>query len=159
MVITLVTTLGCIAGVAVAVRNGCPMLVRAALVLALNLVACKVAVIATGTSAPTVWLLAIDIVSAFAMLWPPASRTQAILGIIYVFQIAIHCWHAAWGMVDYGIIYIAMLNVGGGLQIAFLLMGAANGDGRKVGGRRHYRGDGGRLAGHGAARVAERSGQ
>ncbi len=134
MLITLLTTLGLLVGVASAYQRRCPLLVRAAVVLAANFIACKLAVIATGSYAPLPWLLLIDVFSAFAMLWHPAARTQAILGIIYIFQIAFHAVHWGAGLGEHVIIYLAMLNVGAGLQIAFLVLGAINGDGRKVGG-------------------------
>jgi hypothetical protein len=154
MVITLLTTLGLLVGVAASYERRCPLLVRAAVVLAMNFIAGKLAVIVTSDYAPIPWLLFIDTASAFAMLWQPASRTKTILGIIYIFQIVFHAlfWGAA--LHDTAIIYLSMLNVGGGLQIAFLIMGAVNGDGRKAGGPRNHRGRLGRAVPHGVAGVA-----
>jgi hypothetical protein len=152
--ITLLTTLGLLVGVAASYQRRCPLLTRAACVLAANFIACKMAVIATGDYAPIPWLLFIDVASAFAMLWHPAARTQAILGIVYIFQIALHTVHWGAGLQEHVIIYLSMLNVGGGLQIAFLILGAVNGDGRKVGGRGGDSGGAGHIMSHGVARAA-----
>lgn len=134
--------IGLLVGVAVAIYRRCPLLMRAAAVLAANAVACNMAAATTGSFNPVAWYATIDIVSAVVMLWQPAGRTQAILGRIYIVQLGLHYGHWAGGMHDvHG--YTQMLAVGGTLQIAFLIGGAINGDGRKVpGGRAGGGGDG-----------------
>jgi hypothetical protein len=144
MLIQMLFTLGLLVGVALAHHEHCPLLVRSAWVLAANFLACNLVAIAAGTHAPVVWLFLIDVVSAIVMLWHPAGRTQAILGAVYVVQLGLH--YVFWAAAPAGAaaFYLSMLNVGGGIQIAFLIMGAINGDGRKVhdGGRRSGRRDG-----------------
>jgi hypothetical protein len=152
--ISLLTVVGLLACVALAYQRRCPLLIRAVVVLAANFIVCKIAVIATGQEAPIPWLLFIDVASAFAMLFHPAARTQAVLGIVYIFQIALHTVHWGAGLQEHVIIYLSMLNVGGGLQIAFLILGAVNGDGRKVGGFGGDSGGLGQAVPHGMASVA-----
>lgn len=145
---------GLLVGVAAAIYRRCPLLLRAALVLAANAAACNMAAATTGSYNPVVWYAAIDIVSAVVMLWQPAGRTQAIIGRIYIVQLGLHYGHWAGGLHDvHG--YTQMLAVGGALQIAFLVMGAINGDGRKV----SYRGAGGGGDDLAVAHVTARDGE
>ena len=145
---------GLLVGVAAAIYRRCPLLLRSAVVLCGNAVACNMAAAATGSFNPVPWYAAIDIASAVVMLWQPAGRTQAIIGRIYIVQLGLHYGHWAGGMHDVGG-YTQMLAVGGALQIAFLVMGAINGDGRKVHSGRDHRGDHGLAVAHVTARDAE----
>jgi hypothetical protein len=131
MLIQMLYTLGLLAAIALAHHERCPLLVRAAWVLAANFVACNLAAVATGQFAPVAWLLFIDVASAIVMLWHPAGRTQAILGAVYIVQLGLHAAHWGAGTDGSPVFYLSMLNVGGGLQIAFLFYGAINGDGRR----------------------------
>lgn len=145
---------GLLVGVAAAFYRQCPLLLRSAAVLCGNAVACNMAAVATGSFNPVAWYASIDLVSAVVMLWQPAGQTQAILGRIYIVQLGLHYGHWYGGMHDvHG--YTQMLAVGGALQIAFLLAGAINGDGRKMLDRRGAgRGDGVVVA-HVATRDAQ----
>ena len=140
MLVQMLYTVGLLLAVALAHHERCPMLVRAAWVLAANFIACNLAAVATGRFAPVEWLLVIDVASAIVMLWHPAGRTQAVLGIVYIVQLGVHAVHWAADIGDGSVIYLTMLNAGGGLQIAFLLWGAINGDGRREVGRAGGRG-------------------
>lgn len=120
-----------IACIAVSHWRNCPLLVRAVWVLTANFVVGNLAIVASGRDAPVEWLLVFDVASAFVMLWHPAAKTQAILGMVYGAQIVMHAVHWAAGFPGGAWFYMLMLNVGGGLQIAFLLNGAVNGDGRR----------------------------
>lgn len=145
---------GLLVGVAAAIYRRCPLLLRSALVLCANAVACNMAQVVTGTFNPVASFVAIDIASAVIMLWQPAGRTQAIIGRIYIVQLGLHYGHWAGGLHDvHG--YTQMLAVGGALQIAFLFMGAINGDGRKV----PYRRDAGSGDGLAVAHVTARDGE
>ena len=131
MFVQTVFAVGLLVGCLLAVRHGCPLLLRSALVLAANFIACNLAVIATNDVAPVAWFMFFDVASGIVLLWQPTGRTPAILARVYFVQLGLHYAHWASGSVDtWG--YNTMLTVGGGLQIAFLLMGAINGDGRKV---------------------------
>ncbi len=130
-----VFAIGLLVGCLFAVRHGCPLLLRSALVLAANFIACNLSVIAADDVAPVAWFMFFDVASAIVLLWQPTGRTPAILARVYFVQLGLHYAHWASGSVDtWG--YLTMLTVGGGLQIAFLLLGAINGDGRKIRGRR-----------------------
>lgn len=131
MLVQTLFTVGLLLAVAAAHHHRCPLLMRSAWVLAANFIACNLAAVATGRFAPVEWLLLIDVASAILMLWHPAGRTQAILGMVYIVQLGLHGVHWAAGETGSAVFYLTMLNVGGGLQIAFLLSGAVNGDGRR----------------------------
>lgn len=120
-----------LACIALAHHRNCMLLVRAAWVLSANFAFNNLAIVASGRDAPVEWLLFIDVASAIVMLWHPAAKTQAILGMVYGAQIVMHTVHWAAGFPGGAWFYLLMLNVGGGLQIAFLLHGAVNGDGRR----------------------------
>lgn len=145
---------GLLVGVAAAIYRRCPLLLRSAAVLSANALACNLAQVATGLNNPVLAFACIDIVSAVIMLWQPAGRTQAILGRIYIVQLGLHYGHWAGGMHDVGG-YWQMLAVGGALQIAFLIMGAINGDGRKVHSGRGAGGNHNMAVAHVTARDAE----
>lgn len=157
MLVQTIFAMGLLVGVALSVWRGCPLLTRSALVLGGNWVACEVAVIATGAFDPVVWFIFIDTVAAIVLLWRPAGKTQAAIGAVYVMQIGLHI--AQWpGGVAVGQ-YLSVLTVGGSLQIAFLILGAVDGDGRKVRSDGLGRGPDGRFVAHGATGVARGNGQ
>lgn len=141
---------GLLVGVATATYRRCPLLIRAAAVLAANAIACNVAAATTASYNPVLAYACIDVLSAIVMLWQPAGRTQAIIGRIYILQLGLHYGHWAGGLHDVQG-YTQMLAVGGALQIAFLMAGAINGDGRKIRGGRIVGG------GHGMAVAAVRA--
>ena len=154
MLWTAIFAVGLLVGAAAAIYRRCPLLLRAALVLAANAAACNVAQVTAGIYNPVLSFAAIDIASAVIMLWQPAGRTQAIIGRIYIVQLGLHYGHWAGGMHDvHG--YTQMLAVGGALQIAFLIGGAINGDGRKVGRGSGAGGDHGLAVAHVATRDTE----
>lgn len=133
---------GLLVGCLYAVHNRCPLLMRSAAILAANFIACNLAVVATGDEGPVAWFMLFDVISAILLLWHPTGRTPAILARVYFVQLGLHYAHWASGSADvWG--YVTMLTVGGGLQIAFLIMGAVNGDGRKIRHRGGRRGDNG----------------
>ena len=152
--ITLATIVGLLVGIALAIRAGRTALAQAGGVLLLNALAGRLAQIATGHDAPLEWLLLFDVACAFIMLWPPSSSTKAAIGIVYIFQIALHAVHWGAGMGGADTIYLSMLNVGGGLQIAFLIYGAVNDGGRKVGRLGRNISDFGGVVPHGVAGIA-----
>jgi hypothetical protein len=157
MIVETLFALGLLVGVALAHWQRCPLLLRAAYVLAFNRVLCGVAVASTGDYAPVGWFAMIDFVSAAVLLLPPAGKTQSAIGIVYIIQLALHCVQWPGGVGDYA--YLSVLTVGGSLQIAFLIVGAIDGDGRrKVRGDGDFRGGDHRVGAPGAARLARRKG-
>jgi hypothetical protein len=130
MMMQAVFALALLVGVGLAVHRRCPLLVRSAIVLAANLALSNVAVAATGRYDPVAWFIVIDTLSALVLLWHPAGRTQAAIGMVYIMQLALHFVQWPGGVAEYE--YLSVLTVGGGLQIAFLIWGAVDGDGRKV---------------------------
>lgn len=129
-----VFAIGYIVCIALAHANYCPAKVRTAWVLAANSVAGNLVIVAVGRDGLATWLLAIDIISAYALMVRPRGRTESALVWVYVCQLVIHWGH--WGA-HASNFYLAMLNVGGGFQIALLLIGAIYGTGRKARGGWH----------------------
>jgi hypothetical protein len=155
MLVESLFAIGLLVGVALSHWRRCPLLLRSAYVLSLNRIACGIAVVSTGDYAPVGWFAVIDIASAYVLLLHPAGRTQAIIGFVYIMQVALHAVQWPGGAGDYA--YLSVLTVGGGLQIAFLVLGAIDGDGRrKVGSDSDIRGGSHVPVAHGAARVARR---
>ncbi len=131
MLVQTIFAVGLLVGAAFSVHCRCPLLLRSALVLAVNFIACNLAVVAANDAAPVAWFMFFDVASAIVLLWQPSGYTPAILARVYFVQLGLHYAHWASGSVDtWG--YNTMLTLGGGLQIAFLIMGAVNGDGRKI---------------------------
>jgi hypothetical protein len=146
--VKLVFMLGLLSGVGLAYWRGNALLVRSAWVLLLNHVACDAAQDVTGLSDPTLWFAAIDTLSAVVLLWQPAGRTQAVIGAVYVVQIGLHFGQYPGGVAQYE--YLSVLTVAGACQIASLIMGAVDGDGRKVRSFGDWRGNHDRALAHGA---------
>ena len=138
-------------GVALSHWRRCPLLVRSAWVLAANNIVCQLAVATTGTYDPVLWFAVIDIASAVVLLWQPAGRTQAVIGAVYVMQLGLHFAQWPGGVAQYQ--YISVLTVAGACQIAFLLLGAVDNDGRKVRGIGDWRGHNDGALAHGASRL------
>lgn len=133
MLVQTIYAVGLLVACLLACQNRCPLLIRSAVVLAANFIACNLVVLTSGMATPVGWFLFFDVASAFVLLWQPTGRTPAILARVYFVQLGLHYAHWASGSDAWG--YLTMLTLGGGLQIAFLIMGAVNGDGRKVRGR------------------------
>jgi hypothetical protein len=63
---------------------------RTAAVLATNCALNAVFVQTTGVHDAAVWFFAVDAVSAFLVLYPPAKRAQAMIGSVYIAQMIMH---------------------------------------------------------------------
>jgi hypothetical protein len=85
----------------------------------------------TGNAAPWLWFLAADAACAWFILHPPASRTAAWVGSVYVLLLIIHVAFAASGSLAVGL-YLDLCAAGGWLQLVILTTGAINGRRRKV---------------------------
>ena len=128
---------------------------RTALVLGLNWVACMIAIWLVGAT-PWLWLLAIDMATAYAILHPPAGRVQAVIGALLISQVL---WHWAFGYVGNvhsSMLYLTALNLGGWLQVGTLLGGATYDKGRRLVAAWRCRRSGSVAAAHVRAGVAER---
>jgi hypothetical protein len=107
---------------------------RLAAVLAANFVMYIAGQLLTGQGAPWLWFLAVDCICSFVVLHPPASRTAAVIGSIYVLQIIIHIAFAAAGSASTALLYLDLLAIGGWCQLLVLATGAIqHGRKRKVG--------------------------
>jgi hypothetical protein len=85
----------------------------------------------SGSAAPWQWFLATDAICAWVILHPPASRTAAWVGSVYVLLIIIHVAFAASGSLATRL-YLDLLAAGGWCQLVILTMGAINGRRRKM---------------------------
>lgn len=54
-----------------------------------------------GTFTPWAWFTIVDLLSALVILWKPAGRWQAALGITYVAQIVFHFVYANGGLAQH----------------------------------------------------------
>ena len=111
--------------------NASPALQRTALALSANWVCVLVAQQATGTLAPWPLFILADAVAAAGVLTHPASKPQAVIGVIYILQITFHIAYALVGAGPATALYLNMLSVGGWLQIATLATGAIHHGSRK----------------------------
>jgi hypothetical protein len=124
---------------ALAVAWGGPRLRRTGFAMLGNWAACMVAVAVSDSLTPWALFLLFDAATAVAVLRHPASRPQAIIGAIYLFQIA---FHVAFALVGNGLaasVYLDLLALGGWLQIGTLLGGAIYGGGRTLLVADHFR--------------------
>ena len=112
--------------------KGSRAMLRTAYVLAANSVVCNLAMIAVGQSDPGVWFMLMDVISALAMFVRPCGRVEMAIVWVYAAQLAVHFGHRYGASEGVNWFYLAMLNVGGGFQIAILIFGASYGHGRKV---------------------------
>ena len=106
---------------------------RAAAVLICNWLGCMLAVVAAESLTPWGLFLLFDAASAVAVLRQPASRTQAIIGAIFCFQMAFHVAFALIGNGAADRLYLDLLALGGWLQIATLAGGSIYGGGKRFG--------------------------
>lgn len=133
---------------ALAVAWGGPGLKRTGFAMLANWLSCMAAVFVLHDLTPWVMFLLFDAATAFAVLRHPSSRPQAIIGAIYLFQMA---FHVAFALVGNGLaagVYLDLLALGGWLQIGTLFGGAIYGGGRTMLAAPHLRD---RLRGSGAA--------
>jgi hypothetical protein len=127
-------------------------LMRTGSVLICNWLVLLAVVTATGKHDPVAWFLVVDFLSALLVLWHPASRPQAAIGLIYMVQIGVHFARYPGGGAG-TTEYLQLLALGGWLQIAFLILGAVDGTARKVTAGDDRRGHAGTAVAAGAARV------
>ena len=153
-VVKIAFMLSLLSGVGLAYWRGDALLVRSAWVLLINHIACDAAQDVAGIADPVLWFAAIDTLSAVVLLWQPAGRTQAVIGAVYLVQIGLHFAQYPGGVAQYQ--YLSVLTVAGACQIAFLIKGAVDGDGRKVRGFGNWRGDHNRAVAHGASGMGKR---
>lgn len=130
---------------------------RAGFVLLANWLACMLAVGFSGSLTPWTLFLLFDAAAAVAVLRHPTSRPQAIIGAIYVFQMAFHTAFALIGNGAAAHMYLDLLALGGWLQITTLTGGAIYGGGKRFGaapaaGRHMHRSDPQDHGGLGAGR-------
>jgi hypothetical protein len=111
---------------------------RIAIVLAVNFLLYLAGQAIFDIAAPWLWFLAVDAVCAFIILHPPASRTAAWVGSVYVLQLIIHVAYAVGS--DGTRLYLDLLAFGGWCQLVILATGAIHGRRRKVAAARDYRG-------------------
>lgn len=111
--------------------NASPALQRTALALIGNWVSILAAQQVTGTLDPWLLFMAADAGAALIVLTHPASRPQAVIGVIYILQITFHIAYALVGSGPATGLYLTMLSVGGWLQIATLAIGAIDHGSRK----------------------------
>lgn len=105
---------------------------RTACALLGNWVACTVAVIVLNSWAPWPMFILFDAAAARIVLAHPSGKPQAIIGAIYLFQIAFHVAFALVGSSAATLLYLDMLAFGAWLQVGTLAGGAIYGGGRKV---------------------------
>jgi hypothetical protein len=122
-----------------AIRDGDPGLRRTAFAMLGNWVACTVAVIVLHDFTPWFMFALFDMAAARVVLMHPSGRPQAIIGVIYLFQIVFHVSYALVGSSAAALLYLDMLSFGAWLQVGTLAGGAIYGGGRKVLAARHLR--------------------
>lgn len=106
---------------------------RLAYVLAANFVLYVSGQLITGQAAPWLWFLAVDSMCAFVVLHPPASRTAAVIGSIYVLQIIFHVAFAGAGSGSTTLLYLDLCATAGWFQLLALATGTyQHGRKRKV---------------------------
>lgn len=133
--------------ICLAVAWGGPSLKRTGFAMLGNWVACMVAVLVLRDLTPWHMFLLFDAAAAIVVVKHPSSRPQAIIGAIYLFQMA---FHVAFALVGNGLaagVYLDLLALGGWLQIGTLVGGAIYGGGRTLLATPHLRN---RLRGPGA---------
>jgi hypothetical protein len=111
--------------------NASPALQRTALALAGNWVCVLAAQWVTGDLAPWPLFILADAGAALIVLSHPASKPQAVIGVIYILQITFHIAYALAGAGAATALYLHMLSGGGWLQIATLAIGAIHHGSRK----------------------------
>lgn len=122
--------------------NASPALQRTALALTVNWVVVLAAQWVTGNLAPWPLFILADAGTALIVLSHPASKPQAVIGVIYILQITFHIAYALVGAGLATALYLHMLSGGGWLQIATLAIGAIDhGSGKRRAARGGLGGD------------------
>lgn len=73
----------------------------------------------TRDTDPWAYFMALDLITATVILYQPAGRPQAIIGTLYLVQIAMHTAYGIAGLKGDPIVYWWMLTVTGFLQLLF----------------------------------------
>lgn len=115
-----------------AVAWGGPGLKRTGFAMLCNWTACMIVVAWTGSLTPWALFMLFDAAAACVVLRHPSSRPQAIIGAIYLFQMAFHVAYAVVGSGLAAGLYLDLLALGGWLQIGTLFGGAIYGGGRTL---------------------------
>ena len=111
---------------------GTPSLHRTAWAMAGNMLAVWGAQYVSGSYTPWLAFLIIDVTTAYIVLAHPATRTQALIGAVYVAQIVAHVAFGAAQSKNCGSLYLDLLAFGGVCQLLILATGAINGRRGKV---------------------------
>lgn len=139
MIESMAFALGLAGGTLASVISGNRGMRRTALTLAAVWLLCMIAVTTLRDPAPWWAFLLIDLVACYIVTRHPASRPQAIIGALFLFQImfhlifAVHLAGLAVGSAPASGFYLSLLAMVGWLQIATLFWGAIYG-----GGNRHH---------------------
>jgi hypothetical protein len=104
---------------------------RSAAAMVANWMGVLVVVSMSGDLAPWFMFLALDVAAALVVLRAPASRPQAIIGSVYLFQITFHIAYALVGSAAALPLYLDLLAMGGWLQLCTLFWGAIHGGGMR----------------------------
>lgn len=108
-------------------RYGTPSLYRTAWAMAGNMVAVWAAQFVSGSYTPWLAFIIVDVITAYIVLAHPATRTQALIGAVYVAQIIAHIAFGAAQSKNCGSVYLDLLAFGGVCQLLILATGAING--------------------------------
>ena len=111
---------------------GVPSLHRTAWAMAGNMGAVWVAQFWSGSYTPWFAFLIVDVITAYIVLAHPATRTQALIGAVYVAQIIAHIAFGAAQVKGCDVLYLDLLAFGGVCQLLILATGAINGRRGKV---------------------------
>ena len=115
-----------------AIGKGDEPLVRTFAVIVLNWVVLAAARGALHDALPVKTMLAVDFLSAVAILLPRVGTMQIVIGELFFAQVGFHTTFLAMGQPVGGeYFYTVALNVAGGLQVAALAMGAHHGSGKR----------------------------
>ncbi len=123
---------GLVCAAALAFKMGGSGLTRTGLAMLANWTACTFAVLVLHDWTPWVFFALFDAAAATIVLQHPSSRPQAIIGAIYLFQIAFHVAFAVVGNGAAATFYLDLLALSGWLQIGTLAGGSIYGGGRKA---------------------------
>jgi hypothetical protein len=104
---------------------------RTAAAMTANWIGVLLAVWLSGSFTPWGLFFALDVATAFVVLRQPASKPQAIIGMIYVSQLTFHVAYALVGSAAASLLYLDLLALGGWLQICTLFWGAIHGGGMR----------------------------
>lgn len=133
-------------------RSDATALRRTALAMAGNWLACMLAVRLSGIADFALAFVLIDALTAWAVLARPAGRVQAVVGGIYLVQIAFHIAYFVAGLFGLGWspwLYLTILSGAAAVQLTIMVGGGGGGISRWVSDVRRRRA---------AARLAWRAG-